>query len=182
VRRRARSAALLLATIATIAILAGPALGGISAGRYAIGDSVMLGARVELRSDGFRVDAVESRRFSDAVPLVRRLALAGHLPVDLIVALGTNGLIDGADCDAIVRRAGLDRHVFLVTVKVPRSYRDANNARLTACANRHDNASVIDWYGHSRYRTAWFYPDGYHLTPVGRHAYASFVDHSVDAA
>jgi hypothetical protein len=116
------------------------------------------------------------------VPLVRRLVADGRLPVDLIIALGTNGLLDGADCDAIVRLAGADRHVFLVTVKVPRSYRDANNVRLNACANRHDNASVIDWYGHSRYRTAWFYPDGYHLTPLGRHAYSSFVDRAVDAA
>ncbi len=158
-----------------------PADAGIPAGRYAIGDSVMLGARTELRADGFRVNAVVSRRFDDAVPLVRQLVAGGHLPVDLIVALGTNGLIDGADCDAIVRRAGTDRHVFLVTVKVPRSYRDPNNTRLRACAHRHANASLIDWYGFSRYHVAWFYDDGYHLTPTGRHAYAAFVDRSVNA-
>jgi hypothetical protein len=177
-----RMISLSLLAVLALSFAAGPAHAGIPPGRYAIGDSVMLGARVELRSDGFRVDAQESRRFSDAVPLVRRLAAAEHLPIDLIVALGTNGLLDGADCDAIIRRAGPDRHVFLVTVKVPRSYRDANNVRLNACARRHDNASVIDWYGHSRYQVAWFYDDGYHLTPLGRHAYASFVDRSVDAA
>ena len=28
-------------------------------------------------------------------------------------------------------------------------------------SHRHDNASVIDWYGLSRYHQAWFYGDGY---------------------
>ncbi len=179
---RLRSIASCLALSAGLVLVAAPAHAEVPFGRYAIGDSVMLGARVELRSDGFRVDAVQSRRFHDAVQLVRRLVAGGHLPVDLIVALGTNGLLDAADCDEIVRRAGSDRHVFLVTVKVPRSYRDANNIRLSACAHRHDNASVIDWYGFSRFHVAWFYDDGYHLTPVGRHAYASFLDRSADAA
>ena len=155
---------------------------GVPPGRYAIGDSVMLGARTQLIARGFRVDAVVSRQFRDAPALVRRLAAGGHLPVDVIIALGTNGLLDGADCDAAVRRAGPDRHVFLVTVKVPRSYRDPNNARLRACAHRHGNASIVDWYTYSRFHVAWFYADGYHLTPAGRTAYAGLLDRTVDAA
>lgn len=165
-----------------IAVLlpATPAGARIPTGRYAIGDSVMLGARTELRARAFRVDAVKSRLFDDAVHLVRRLASSGRLPVDVIVHLGTNGLLDGSDCDALSRAAGAGRRVFLVTVKVPRSYRDPNNRRLRACARRHANASIIDWYGFSRYHRAWFYDDGYHLTPAGQRAYASFVDRSVD--
>jgi hypothetical protein len=156
-----------------------PADAGIPQGRYAIGDSVMLGARQALVARGFRVNAEVSRQFDDAVQLVRQLAAAGHLPVELIVHLGTNGLIDGADCDALMRAAGSGRHVSLVTVKVPRPYRDVNNTRLRACAHRHDNASVIDWYAFSRFHTAWFYGDGYHLTPTGRQEYAAFIAHSV---
>lgn len=152
---------------------------GIPQGRYAIGDSVMLGARQALVARGFRVNAVVSRQFRDVVPLVRQLAAGGHLPTEVIVHLGTNGLLDGADCDALVRVAGNDRHVSLVTVKVPRPYRDANNTRLRACAHRHDNVSVIDWYDFSRFHTAWFYEDGYHLTPLGRREYAAFIDRSV---
>ena len=152
---------------------------GVPQGRYAIGDSVMLGAREALVARGFRVNAEVSRQFDDVVPLVRQLAAGGHLPVEVIVHLGTNGLIDGADCDALVRAAGNERHVSLVTVKVPRPYRDANNTRLRACAHRHDNASVIDWYAFSRFHTAWFYDDGYHLRPIGRREYAAFIDRSV---
>jgi hypothetical protein len=155
------------------------ALAGVPSGRYAIGDSVMLGARRALIGNGFRVNANVSRQFDDAVHLVHHLAAGGHLPVNVIVHLGTNGLIDGADCDALVRVAGGDRHVYLVTIKVPRPYRDANNRRLRACGRRHDNASVIDWYTFSRYHRAWFYDDGYHLRPVGRHEYAGLLDRSV---
>ena len=139
----------------------------------------MLGAREALIARGFRVNAEVSRQFDDVVPLVRQLAAGGHLPVQVIVDLGTNGLIDGADCDALMRAAGSERHVFLVTIKVPRPYRDANNGRLRNCVHRHDNATLIDWYDFSRYHTAWFYDDGYHLTPAGRREYAAFVDRSV---
>jgi hypothetical protein len=172
---------LFVAALALTSVLrsASPALAGIPQGRYAIGDSVMLGAREALIARGFRVNAVVSRQFRDGPPLVRKLAAGGHLPVDVIVHLGTNGSLDGADCDALVRAAGSGRHVFLVTIKVPRPYRDANNARLRACAHRHDNASVIDWYTFSRFHTAWFYEDGYHLTPIGRREYAAFIDRSV---
>ena len=172
---------LFVAALALTSLLgsASAALAGIPQGRYAIGDSVMLGAREALVVRGFRVNAEVSRQFRDGPALVRQLAAGGHLPVEVIVHLGTTGLIDGADCDALVRAAGSERHVSLVTDKVPRPYRDANNARLRACAHRHDNVSVIDWYGFSRFHTAWFYEDGYHLTLIGRREYAAFLDRSV---
>jgi hypothetical protein len=165
--------------VAAIVVSVVPAHAGIPAGRYAIGDSVMLGARQALIARGFRVNAVKSRQFDDSIRLVRDLAAGGHLPVNVIVHLGTNGAIDGADCDRLVHVAGRDRHVWLVTVKVPRPYRDANNVRLRACAHRHDNASIIDWYGLSRYHRAWFYSDGYHLRPAGRREYAALLDRSI---
>ena len=179
--RLARSLRVVLGTLITaiVVLSASPALAGIPAGRYAIGDSVMLGARDDLIARGFRVNAQVDRQFRDVVPLVRELAAGGHLPVNVIVHLGTNGAIDGDDCDRLVRVAGPDRRIFLVTVKVPRPYRDPNNARLRACAHRHDNVSIIDWYGLSRYHVGWFYSDGYHLRPVGRNAYAALLDRSV---
>ncbi len=164
---------------AAIVLPAAPALAGIPAGRYAIGDSVMLGARDALIARGFRVNAEVSRQFDDSVRLVRQLAAGGHLPVNVIVHLGTNGSIDRADCDRLVRVAGPGRLVYLVTVKVPRPYRDPNNVRLGNCANRHENAFLIDWYALSRYHRAWFYSDGYHLRPIGRHEYAALLARSI---
>jgi len=176
-----RSPKLALLALALVVGVSARAMAQVPPGRYAIGDSVMLGARTQLIARGFRVNAEVSRQFRDAPHLVHHLAIGGHLPVDVVVHLGTNGPIDGADCDALIRAAGTDRHVFLVTVKMPRWWRDQVNWRLHACARRHANASIIDWYGYSHDHTTWFYADGFHLTPAGREAYAAFLDRSVSA-
>jgi hypothetical protein len=158
---------------------AGPALAsGIPAGRYAIGDSVMLGAKPQLQAHGFVVDAVKSRQFYQAVPIVRRKKRHGLLRQKIVIHLGTNGvLIQPADCDRIARVAGSARRVYLVTVTGPTSHPKimrVQNKRLRACAARHGNTHLIDWYKHSRGHTNWFY-DKMHLTPKGRKAYASFL-------
>jgi hypothetical protein len=156
-----------------------PAL-GIAEGRYAIGDSVMLGAKTQLQNRGFIVDAKVSRQFSEAVTIVKRKAASGVLRRKVIVHLGTNGiLIQASQCDQISKYAGSKRRVYLVTVTGPTSHpkiRKAQNIRLRACAARHGNTFLVDWYGYSRGHGAWFYRDGMHLTPKGRVAYAAFLD------
>jgi hypothetical protein len=171
-----------LATILVVAafLCAGqtPA-GAIPAGRYAIGDSVMLGAKSQLQNRGFIVNTATSRQFSEAVTIVKRKAASGALRQKVVIHLGTNGiLIQAYQCDRIAKRAGRHRRVFLVTVTGPTSHpkiRKAQNIRLRACAKRHGNTFVLDWYSYSRGHGAWFY-DGMHLTPKGRIAYAAFLN------
>lgn len=157
----------------------------IPTGRYAIGDSVMLGAKPNLVSRGFVVNATESRQFSAAVSIVRAKASNGTLPRNLIIALGTNGYVSPTDCVTIVKLAGPNRRVFLVNNRVPRVWQAENNRRLAACANNTAFAAsrvyLIDWYSYSRYKSAWFYSDGFHLTPTGRSAYATLLDAKLDA-
>jgi len=150
----------------------------IAEGRYAIGDSVMLGARDELRARGFIVDTKTSRQFSEAVTIVRRKAASGVLRRTVVIHLGTNGiLIKASECDTIAKAAGVRRHVYLVSVTGPTKYpaiRKAQNTRLRACADRHTNTSLLDWYGYSRGHGRWFW-DGMHLTASGQNAYAAFL-------
>jgi hypothetical protein len=171
-----------LAVLVVAAIAAGvPATsaGAIAEGRYAIGDSVMLGARAALQNRGFIVDVKTSRQFSEAVTIVKRKAASGVLRRKVIIHLGTNGiLIQPSQCDQISRYAGSKRRVFLITVTGPTSMpkiRKAQNVRLHACADRHANTYLIDWYAYSRGHGNWFW-DGMHLTPKGRAAYAAFLD------
>jgi hypothetical protein len=147
-------------------------------GRYAIGDSVMVGAKEELRARGFIVDAVQSRQFRDAVAIVKRKAASGVLRRKVIIHLGTNGiLIQASQCDAISKYAGSKRRVFLVTVTGPTAkIRRVQNRRLRACAARRGNTLLIDWYGYSRGHGGWFYRDGIHLRATGQKAYAAFLD------
>jgi hypothetical protein len=171
----------LIALVLAVSLLAvaAPALAsGIPPGRYAIGDSVMLGAKPQLRAHGFVVDAVKSRQFYQAVSIVKRKKRHGLLRQKIVIHLGTNGvLIQPGDCDKIARLAGSARRVYLVTVTGPTRYpkiMKVQNTRLRACAARHSNTHLIDWYTHSRGHGNWFY-DKMHLTPKGRTAYASFL-------
>ena len=153
-----------------------PAAAAIPPGRYAIGDSVMLGAKDELSGRGIKVNAVVSRQFRDAVPLVEQLKAAGRLRKKVVIHLGNNGiLIDAADCNRISEVAGPNRTVYLVNLKIPRSYRRTQNERLAACAQRRANTLLIDWFHYSRSHSSWFAADGYHLTAAGQTKYASFI-------
>ena len=161
-----------------------PAAAGaqVRPGRLGIGDSVMLGAKVDLLHHGFKiVDAVESRQFYLIVGIVHHWKRLGKLPKDVVIALGTNGTVDLPDCYAAVRAAGPDRNVFLVNLKVPRAYRASDNARLAKCAGHFRNAYLIDWYHYSVGHPGWFYSDGFHLRPSGRQAYATFVSQRIAA-
>jgi hypothetical protein len=154
----------------------GPAAAVIPPGRYAIGDSVMLGAKDELTARGIRVNAIVSRQFRDAVPLVRRLKAEGRLRRKVIIHLGNNGiLIVAADCDRISEIAGPGRTVYLVTLRIPRSFRRIQNERMAACARRRANTVLIDWFGYSHDRPSWFAADGYHLTSTGQTRFAAFI-------
>jgi hypothetical protein len=184
--RIVRRSFVVMSIAAMAAVVAGPiplasavvptARTSIHPGKIGIGDSVMLGAKDELRARGFaRVDAVVSRQFYSADDTINYWKHRGLLPKRVIVHLGNNGLIHGSDCDAAVRAAGTSRIIYFVNLKIPRPHRDPSNKALRACASRHSNAHVIDWYSYSRHHDSWFYHDGYHLTPTGQIAYASFV-------
>lgn len=153
-----------------------PAPSTIRAGRYAIGDSVMLGAVGGLSARDFRVNAVVSRQFSSGIEVVAKLLRTRRLPRDLVFHLGTNGTASAGNCRELVRMIGRQRIVWLVTVKVARPWRRPNNRVLRNCAGRFERARLIPWNAHAKGHPGWFASDGYHLTSAGRSAYASFID------
>lgn len=155
----------------------------VAAGRWAVGDSVMLGARAQLTARGVRVDAVESRQFHSGIALVRAARNAGTLPRNVIVHLGTNGTVSLADCHAVVTTAGESRRVFLVTVHGPRPWMRTDNARLAACAAAYPDRRVVlvNWDRAASHHPEWFYADGIHVNGAGRAAYAALVAKVVGA-
>jgi hypothetical protein len=177
---RARALASVVAITAVVAT-ALPSAAAIKSGRLGIGDSVMLGAREELHARGFGiVDAVTSRQFYSAASRVRYWKGAGKLPKNVVIHLGNNGIVLRSDCSHAVQAAGR-RRVFLVTLKVPRSWRIVDNRRLRRCARRFGNAYLVDWYRHSHDHPGWFAKDGYHLTRSGATAYAGLISRRIAA-
>jgi hypothetical protein len=169
--------------VAVCAVLpAPPAVAVPSADRIAIGDSVMLGARSALKAKGFRVDAATSRQSYSGPALLRERS--DSLPTNVVVHLGTNGTFPLSTCKAIVRAAGPDRRVFLVTVHAKRSWVKGNNRAIKQCADgfAKGRVYVIDWNALAQEHRSWLYSDGIHLKPAGAAAFAGLIDTSVSDA
>jgi len=164
---------------AVTAMLVAPPTGTATAaepppGVVAIGDSVMLGARWIMRKQGIRVDAKVGRQATSAPAMLRKLG--DRLPAEVVVHLGTNGTFPSSTCRDIVKVAGPDRRIYLLTIKVPRRWERTNNAAIRACARKFPGqVIVIDWnWAASRHRT-WLYSDGFHLRPAGARGYARVI-------
>lgn len=177
------------ATVTLLAILVGllmtPAIAPAalaSDGKFALGDSVMLGARTALKQAGFRVDAAESRQAYAGPAMLRRMG--DRLPANVVVHLGTNGTYPLSSCTALVKAAGPQRRVFLVTVHVPRSWEKANNQVIRQCARQFPDGrvTVIDWDEAASAHPGWLYGDGIHLKPSGGAGFARLISRSVEEA
>ncbi len=138
-------------------------------GRYAVGDSVMLGAAANLAAEGFCVDAVQSRAFISGLDQVIRLHAEGRLGQTVVVSLGTNGPIGAGDLDRMMAELAGVPQVVVVTTKADRGYVPPNNEMLRALPATYPNVTVVDWELESAACPGnCFYDDGIHLPPDGR--------------
>lgn len=152
-------------------------------GRFALGDSVMLGAKYRLKALGFGiVDARESRQaYTGPAELRRR---GGSLPQNVVIHLGTNGTFPLSTCKAMVKAVGPDRRIFLLTVHVPRSWTTGNNKVIRQCARSYPagRVTVVDWDWAASRHPKWLYSDKTHLTPDGARGYARVIDDAITRA
>ena len=151
---------------------------------YAIGDSVLLGARPCLKDTIVASNAHENRTIYEGADLVERKAADGSLPPRVVVALGTNGPFGFKPLDRLMTAAGPDRSVYWVTTELPDvpqyGYEEQVNQKLRAMPGRWPNAHVIDWNASVAADT--LYPDGIHLNPQGCQYYANLVLEGVNKA
>ncbi|MGN1399587.1 MAG: acyltransferase family protein [Erysipelotrichaceae bacterium] len=139
-----------------------------------IGDSVMLGAASNLRSqfeNGY-VDAEVSRSGWAMAEIIKSLTIKG--PV--VIHAGTNGDVPESVKDSIMAYCG-DNEVFWVTVT---NDKDVHvNDKLRKFVEKYDNAYLIDWQQYSSGHSDWFYSDDIHLQPAGRKAYTELIFNSI---
>ena len=151
--------------------------GGITA----IGDSVMLGAAANLKSNipGILVNAKVGRQVVQAPALVKSLADRDQLGSTVIVHLGTNGEGRLSSYLSVIDSIGPDRRIYWVTVHGV-AWAGAANANIRAAASQRGNVHVIDWdaYASSHASESWFYSDGIHLQPEARRAYTELIKSS----
>lgn len=145
---------------------------------FAIGDSVMLGARDALADavPGIAVNAKVGRYMSEGRAIVAAMAARNALPGAIVVHLGTNGPAAEADVQGIIAAAG-GRPVVFVTVRAPRRWESTSNSSITDGAAGQPNVRIVDWKkaSGSCKGSDIFYGDGIHLKPAGAACYAALI-------
>jgi hypothetical protein len=153
----------------------------ITAPVFAIGDSVMLGAKgtVEATIPDSTVDAVVSRSYRDADSVLASHLARNPTPGVLIVHLGTNGPPTAAHFDDLMAVAKDIPRVLFVTVKLDKSWESASNAAIIQNAARFEKAELVDWHALADPHPSWFAADvncGCHLwNTTVRTAYAGLL-------
>jgi lysophospholipase L1-like esterase len=144
---------------------------------FGIGDCVMLGGSQALSQaiDGIQIDAAVSRQTSTGIQILRARADAGVTEDVVIFHLGNNGPMTSAQIDDVMAALpGVPRVIF-VTLTVPRSWEQPNNAIIADAVQRYPNAELADWHAASAGRFDLLWDDGIHLRPDGADAYAALL-------
>ena len=139
----------------------------------AIGDSPMLLALQPLAKEGYRANARGCRQWPEGLALIRHLRNEGHLPKLVVVALGSNGSVTRANIHDALDLVGKKRKLGLVTPRESGGGSSSDADVVRSEAKKHKNRTVLlDWVKASAGHSAWFQPDGLHLTFEGADAFA----------
>ncbi|MGN7759907.1 acyltransferase family protein [Paenibacillus sp. 22594] len=147
-----------------------------------IGDSVILDAKPYLEDNIAQVyvDGKIGRQMWEAPNLLSQLESQQKLGGRVVIELGTNGSFNSKKLNEVLDSLQRKEQVYLVTVRVPRSWKRIVNRSLNEAAERYDNVSLIDWYGASAGHNDYFSEDGVHLTSAGAEAFAALVEKAVE--
>jgi peptidoglycan/LPS O-acetylase OafA/YrhL len=144
----------------------------------AVGDSVMVGARPQLRErfGTIRVDAKVARQVSEGINRLKLMRRRGQLGDVVIIHLGNNGKFTSAQFDEIMRIVSGVKRVLFVNVKVPRRWEASVNRVLVAGVHRYPGVVYVNWRHQWRYCNGRIFgSDATHLTPAGARCYARVI-------
>lgn len=144
----------------------------------AIGDSVMLGAKVALESNiaGARVDAKVGRQFTTVLEIIKSLKVKNKLPSTIVIHSGTNGTINESQLVELMDLLSTCKRVVIVNNYVPRSWQKQNNEILGRVVPVYPNAYLVNWYDVCLGHKQLLYKDGIHIGGgKGAELYASVI-------
>lgn len=139
---------------------------------YAIGDSVLLGAKEHLLKTipGIGVDAAVGRQASQGLKVIRQWRSKSGKASTILLHLGTNGYINETQFRELLGDLADRKSVVVINVHANRRWAIPNNEMITRLAPAFPNMRVIDWNAVSSGRLDYFVKDGIHLTPTGMRA------------
>ncbi len=146
---------------------------------FVVGDSVTVPAGDFLGEQGFAVDAVACRTFAQGLEVMS----ARRLPDLVVVALGSNAAVSGAELERALELVGPFARLMLVLPKDLGGARDPDGRVMRAFEQAHpDQVTTLDWPGYSAGHGDWFAPDGLHLTTDGARGFAQMIGEAVEFA
>lgn len=147
----------------------------------AIGDSVMLASAPALyeRFPGIAVDAAVSRSSWAGPDIVDAAAAAGTLREHVVVALGTNGVVDEDVLQSIADIVGRNRDLVLVNAHAPRDWIAGVNSTLEEFAAVRSGVVVADWSGAIAPREDLLAGDRIHPGMAGGRVFAEVVEQGI---
>jgi peptidoglycan/LPS O-acetylase OafA/YrhL len=143
----------------------------------AIGDSVMLSAATNLKTNmpKLTIDASIGRQVDEAIDVLKKKKEKGKIANTVLIGLGSNGTFTEEQFKEIYSILGSERRIYLINVRVPRSWQDSVNETLRTSAKAYDNVKLIDWYHQSNKRDNIFYDDKIHPNVEGGKYYADLI-------
>lgn len=152
-----------------------------------IGDSVMLGSAMDIHDvlPDCYIDAKVSRYVGAGLGIARQIENMGLLGNTVVIALGTNGPLDGqyeGETRALLDYLGPERHIFWVTVHCPATgWQDSNNAYLRKITQEYPNVTLVDWQEAVTRHPEWLGGDNIHPNNEGTRAYAALIHDAIAA-
>jgi peptidoglycan/LPS O-acetylase OafA/YrhL len=142
------------------------------------GDSVVLGARESLKSvlGEISIDAAVSRQPEEIAERIRVRRDERRLGPDVIIHMGTNGIVQEEDLKPILEELKDRNRVVVVNVRVPRVWMKPTNEMISSLVAQYPNARLADWNSVSKGKKGYFAPDGVHLTKTGAKAFGNLVN------
>ena len=142
------------------------------------GDSVVLGARESLKAvlGEISIDAAVSRQPEEIAERIRARRAERRLGPDVIIHMGTNGIVQEEDLKPILDELRDRNRVVVVNVRVPRVWMKPTNEMIASLVAQYPNARLADWNSVSKGKKGYFAPDGVHLTKTGAKVFGNLVN------
>jgi hypothetical protein len=145
------------------------------------GDSVVLSARESLRNviGKISIDAAVSRQPEVIADRIRLRRDERRLGPDVIIHMGTNGLVQESELKTILDELSDRNRVVVVNVRVPRVWMNPTNETIANLVAQYPNARLADWNSVSKGKKGYFAPDGVHLTKTGADAFGALINETL---
>ena len=112
---------------------------------FAVGESVMLGAKPVLDARGITTVAEVSKGPDWELQQIQLAKTKYRITHGIVIQLGTNGTVTQAQYEAVLAEVADVPRVVMMTVKAPKPWIDGNNEIIRSLPSAHPNVVVLDW-------------------------------------